>query len=93
MRYREAERNQLANCMLLTHQENGAGGKSDTLPDVWFAKRVAEEKNYLDLHLIPKDPDLWKLDRFPDFIAERKKLLRQQFAYLLSTAARPAAEG
>jgi hypothetical protein len=30
MRYHDAERNQLANCMLLTQAENGAGGKSDT---------------------------------------------------------------
>jgi hypothetical protein len=27
---------------------------------------------------------LWKLDRFEDFIAERKKLIREKFAYLLS---------
>ncbi len=90
MRYKEADRNQLANCMLLTQLENGSGGKSDTLPDVWFARRLAEEPNYLDMHLIPKDPQLWKLERFPDFIAERKKLLRQQFAYLLSAQGRSA---
>ncbi len=93
MVYKDAERNQLANCMLLTQKENGSGGKSDTLPEVWFAQRVAEESSYLDMHLIPKDPELWKLDRFPDFVVERKKLLRQQFAYLLSTAARAPVEG
>src|SRR5262249_43032921 len=92
MKYKEAERNQLANCMLLTQQENGSGGKSDTLPEDWFAKRAGEEKNYLDMHLIPKDPGLWKLDRFLDFIAERQKLIRQQFAYLLSTASTRQAE-
>jgi len=92
MRYKDGERNQLANCMLLTQKENGAGGKSDTLPEVWFAKRVAEEKNYLDMHLIPKDPELWKLERFDDFIAERKKLIRQQFAYLLAPADRSVGE-
>lgn len=32
MKYREADRNQLANCMLLTADENGAGGKRDTPP-------------------------------------------------------------
>src|SRR5262249_12482907 len=36
-KYKDAERNQLANCMLLTQQENGAGGKGDTLPVQWFA--------------------------------------------------------
>ncbi len=92
MKYRDAERNQLANCMLLSQKENGAGGKSDTLPEVWFASRLREEKDYLDMHLIPKDPELWKLDRFDDFIAERKKLIRQQFSYLLTPAARIAGE-
>jgi hypothetical protein len=35
------------------------------------------------MHLIPKDPALWKLERFEDFIAARKELIRQKFAYLL----------
>jgi uncharacterized protein (DUF433 family) len=26
------------------------------------------------MHLIPKDPSLWKLERFEDFIVERKSL-------------------
>lgn len=72
LRYREAERNQLANCMLLTAQENGAGGKSDTPPDVWFADKSPE---YLAKHLIPADPELWKLERFEDFISARKALI------------------
>ena len=80
MRYREAERNQLANCMLLTREENGAGGKSDTLPEDWFAEK---DRAYLDKHLIPADPSLWKLDRFDDFIAARQKLIRERFRYLL----------
>ncbi len=79
-RYPEAERNQLANCMLLTQQENGAGGKSDTPPDVWFADK---SDAYLDMHLIPKDKQLWKLDRFDEFVVERKKLIRARFSHLL----------
>jgi hypothetical protein len=82
MRYREADRNQLANCMLLTAAENGAGGKSDTPPDQWFVGDRGKDK-YLDMHLIPKDPALWKLDRFEDFIDERKKLIREHFKFLL----------
>jgi Protein of unknown function (DUF1524) len=35
-RYRAGDRDQLANCMLLTAGENGAGGKSDTPPDQWL---------------------------------------------------------
>jgi hypothetical protein len=84
MKYRESDRNQLANCMLLTAAENGAGGKSDTPPNEWFAGKDAA---YLERHLIPPDPGLWKLDRFEDFIVERKKLIKAKFAYLLSTQA------
>ncbi len=84
LKYKEADRNQLANCMLLTQQENGAGGKSDTLPKDWFA---GKDRAYLDMHMIPPDRELWELDRFEDFINERKKLVRQHFAYLLSAPA------
>ena len=80
MKYKRAEQNQLGNCMLLTAEENGAGGKSDTPPDEWFADK---SKDYLAMHLIPDDPALWKMDRFDDFLAARKELLRQKFAFLL----------
>lgn len=82
MKYREGDRNQLANCMLLTAGENGAGGKSDTLPEVWFADK---SDDYLETHLIPKDRDLWKLERFEDFIEARKELIRAKFQYLLAS--------
>jgi hypothetical protein len=82
MRYRDADRNQLANCMLLSREENGAGGKSDTPPDEWFRDK---DRAYLEKHLIPDDPGLRGLDRFEDFIAARKELIRQRFSYLLVT--------
>lgn len=82
LRYREPDRNQLANCMLLTAKENGAGGKSDTSPEEWFVGERSEA-SYLRRHLIPTDPSLWKLDRFDDFIVERKKLIREKFKFLL----------
>ena len=41
-------------------------------------------ESYLDMHLIPKNKDLWKIDRFEDFIEERKKLIRDKFSYLLA---------
>lgn len=83
MKYREGDRNQLPNCMLLSREENGAGGKWDTPPAQWFADKGDA---YLDMHLIPKDKSLWELDRFEDFIAERKKLIRQKFAAFLVAA-------
>ena len=84
MKYHDAERNQLANCTLLSREENGAGGKWDTPPDEWFANK---NKDYLNKHLIPPNPALWKIDRFEDFIEERKKLIREHFKYLLVPAA------
>ncbi len=84
LRYPAAQRDQLANCMLLTEKENGAGGKSDTPPSKWFADKP---KAYLEMHLIPHDPALWELERFEDFIAARKELILAKFADLLSTAA------
>lgn len=83
LKYHEGERNQLANCMLLTMGENGSGGKWYTLPEKWFADK---DKAYLAKHLIPPDPALWRLERFEDFIEERKKLIREHFKYLLIPA-------
>ncbi|NHB07931.1 DUF262 domain-containing protein [Burkholderia cepacia] len=80
MLYRDDARNQLANCMLLTRAENGAGGKGDIPPEEWFAGKSAD---YLKLHLIPEDPVLWKMDRYDDFIAARKALIADRFAWLL----------
>ena len=84
MRYKSDQRDQIANCMLLTAKENGAGGKSDTPPAVWFEQKIAEEgESYLDLHLIPKDKSLWSLDKFGDFIEARKQLILKKFDYML----------
>lgn len=80
MKYREDARNQLANCMLLSREENGAGGKRDILPEDWFD---GKEQDYLDMHLIPADRTLWKMDRFEDFINARKALIRNKFSSLI----------
>ncbi|AKQ69965.1 hypothetical protein A176_006877 [Myxococcus hansupus] len=75
MRYREPERNQLANCMLLTAEENGGGGKGDIAPVRWLRDKPEE---YFALHLIPTDPELWKLKNFEQFIEARKALLLER---------------
>lgn len=80
MKYDASIRNQLANCMLLSREENGAGGKSDILPEIWFADK---ERDYLDMHMIPADPSLWKLDLFEEFVEARKTLIRKQFSSLI----------
>lgn len=79
-KYENDEINQLANCMLLTQEENGAGGKCDILPDIWFAGKSAD---YLEKHCIPNNPNLWKEENFAQFIEERRKLLKKKLSKYL----------
>ncbi len=80
LRYDMAARDQLANCALLSREENGAGGKGDTFPAEWLADK---DLAYLDRHLIPQDRALWSVDRYDDFIAARKALIFDKFKSLL----------
>ena len=79
-RYSAWEINQLANCMLLTAKENGAAGKTNIPPDEWFADKDDE---YLELHCIPKNKRLWKMEKYETFIEARKDLIKEKFASLL----------
>jgi hypothetical protein len=87
LRYRAQDRDQLSNCMLLTAEENGFGGKCDTPPDQWFdpARFPSTEAHarYLKLHLIPSDPALWKLENFDSFVEARKALIAEKFSRML----------
>lgn len=87
LHYRAEHRDQLANCMLLTAEENGFSGKCDKPPAEWFARSRfssdATHKRYLQIHPIPDDPELWKLERYDDFVAARKALITSKFAYML----------
>lgn len=80
LKYYAPDRDQLANCMLLTAEENGFAGKCATPPEEWFA---GKSDDYLELHLIPKDPDLWKLENYEKFVDARKALIKEKFSYLL----------
>jgi hypothetical protein len=79
-RYNAWQINQLSNCMLLTAQENGAGDKSDTPPDVWLNGKTDE---FLEIHCIPKRKTLWKIENYEKFIEARGKLLIEKFQDLL----------
>jgi len=81
MKYGWQHRDQIANMMLLTAVENGAGGKSDTVPEIWFSDK---SDDYLEKHLIPRDKVLWKMENFEEFIEARKKLLVSKFEFLLN---------
>jgi len=80
LKYKISERNQIANCMLLSQGENGAGGKSDMLPNEWFKNK---SDKYLQKHLIPTDSNLWELENFELFIEERKKLIVDKFSKII----------
>ncbi|MBB6623372.1 DUF1524 domain-containing protein [Clostridium gasigenes] len=71
-KYKVPEINQIGNCMLLTLNENQGAGKSDILPKDWFATK---SKEYLEMHLIPQDKNLWEIDNYEEFIKERNKLI------------------
>ena len=79
-KYKESARNQLGNCMLLTQLDNGPGGKSDSPPADWFKNKTDD---FLDLHLIPRDPALWDLDQFEAFVEARNRLIIEKFGWLL----------
>jgi hypothetical protein len=76
LKYKQWDRDQISNCMLLTALENGSGGKTDILPEDWFADK---SDDYLNLHLIPKNKKFWKLENFEQFVEERKKLIIEKF--------------
>lgn len=91
LHYRSEQRDQIANCMLLTAEENGFGGKCDIPASEWFDRKRfntdEEHERYLKQHLIPNKPELWQLDRFEDFILARKVLIKEKFSYMLRSIA------
>ncbi|MBA7514784.1 hypothetical protein ES705_06819 [subsurface metagenome] len=82
-KFKKADQNQLANLMLLTAEENGAAGKGEISPDEWFKDKPIE---YLNLHLIPTNKELWQIENFETFIKVRKSVLLNKFSYLLGKA-------
>lgn len=83
LRYYQEDRDQIANLMLLTAEENGFSGKRDIPPNEWFAEK---DEAYLEMHLIPKNPDLWELDNYEAFIEERKRLILDKFSHIIQGA-------
>ncbi|BCT69559.1 DUF262 domain-containing protein [Nitrosospira sp. NRS527] len=78
--YSAGDINQLANCMLLTQSENGPAAKSDMSPSEWFKEKSDE---YLVLHCIPRNKELWEIGRYEDFIEARKALIKEKFEDIL----------
>ena len=81
--YGRPEVNALANFCFLTALGNQSISASD--PAVYLAQ--AEERNpgVLASQWIPQDEALWHIDRYPDFLANRRKLLADAANDLLRT--------
>ncbi|MDC6636465.1 hypothetical protein OEZ81_26340, partial [Leclercia adecarboxylata] len=45
-----------------------------------------EDCDFLDRHLIPKDPELWKAENFRQFIEARKDLILERFKPYLQSS-------
>jgi hypothetical protein len=78
-KYDKNTRDQIANLALLTAKENGFTGKSGQLPEHWLPEQIAKDPQFLERHLIPADPELWKLPSYPKFIEARRKLILDKF--------------
>jgi hypothetical protein len=69
--------NKLGNLQLLLSRENL---EKNNLPfSNWIQTR---DRNFLNRHLIPDDPDLWDAAALPEFVAAREKLIRDRLRRL-----------
>ena len=83
--YERAEVNAVANFSFLTKETNLAIG--NRFPEDYFAEVEAKHPGALASQWIPMEPDLWRIDRYRDFLEARKALLAAEanrcFASLL----------
>jgi hypothetical protein len=77
--YRADEQHQIGNLALLTAKENGFQGKSGELPETWIPRQVKVDPDFLDRHLIPSNPELWRAANFREFVEARKQLILERF--------------
>lgn len=75
MRYKRWDRDQIANLMLLSAEEN-RDEKRDKLPEEWL---IDKNNEYFEIHLIPRNKELWKVRSYERFVEERKKLIVSKF--------------
>ena len=81
-----AEVNALANYSFLTSSTNLQ--ISDKSPEDYFPEVENKCPGALDSQWVPKEPDLWKLENYPDFLEERRKLLAKAANNLLNSLER-----
>ena len=71
--YPRSQVNAVANFCFLTQDANLAIGKRR--PEDYFAEAEAKHPGVLASQWIPDDPSLWRIERYPDFLAARRELL------------------
>ena len=72
-RYKRPEVNAVANFCFLTKDTNL--DISNKLPEVYFPQVEAAHPGALASQWIPDDPQLWRVDRYRDFLVARQELL------------------
>ena len=72
-RYKRPEVNALANFCFLTKDTNLQ--ISDRLPEEYFPEVESRNPGVLASQWIPTDPELWRIENYLDFLAERRRLL------------------
>lgn len=71
--YQKPEVNAIANYCFLTQAANLS--ISDKRPEVYQREVEARYPGALASQWVPQDPDLWKLENYQEFLAERRRLL------------------
>jgi hypothetical protein len=72
-RYGRSQVNAVANFCFLTQDTNLAIGKRK--PEDYFREVEDKQPGALASQWIPHDPELWRIDRYPDFLTARRELL------------------
>ena len=80
--YRRNQVNAVANFCFLTQDTNLAIGKRK--PEDYFAVVEAKNPGALASQWIPQNPALWRVDRYPDFLAARRELMAEAANALLN---------
>lgn len=87
--YAQPDRNALANFCFLTQDTNLAIGMRP--PADYLTEFEARNPGVLASQWIPDDPELWHLDRYPDFLDARRRLLAAAANAFLGSLVRGAA--
>jgi hypothetical protein len=74
-----ADVNDIANLTFLSQAKNGE--IHDDPPWEYLPRQTTKETR--KAHFVPEDPDLWKPERFSDFLEERRRLLAKAMTRLL----------